>query len=359
MFFSRKVWLSIAWAVVFLLTIETALQIRSHIRYGSSVFKALAKETTYKFNEDFALKMLRPNSVIQGSQATIKTNSLGLRSPELPLERQANEFRVAVLGASTVMGTYTRHNEEVLSYRLQHYLQQIMPEKDVRVINGGIAGYGIDEQRLMLGRVLAPYNLDLLIWYPGFNDVSNYCRQPEPHLASHGIPGPKLPSWLLSVELVVKNTIWLRSVRAGKKDKIQPSTLNLTPYRQKVNQLLDVVQELGLGMIIVTNSRAFRENMPYETQMRLSETARYYNHCFDLMGLHEVYDVHNEILADVGTKRGIPVFRMNQVLPGGDEYFGDATHFSISGTDYVARLLTKEIESIGYTQLQTEKRGSR
>lgn len=351
----KKVFCSILWAVAALVIAELLLQARSHIRYGTSVFNLLSKQTTYAYNEEIGLQLLRPNSIIDGSQATIKTNSIGLRSPELLPGKQEGETRIAIVGASSVMGTYTRKNEDIISYRLEAYLESAFPHIDINVINAGIAGYGLVDQRQMFERVIKPMRPDLVIWYSGFNDISGYCHKPSSKVTS-GLPQLKLPSWLLSIELVTKNSVWLRTVKAGKEGMLNPDSLDLSRYLGRVNEFLNSIKTAGVPLLTVTNARAFREDMPVDEQMTLSETARYYNHCFDLNGLHGAYNRHNDLLADATFDAGYSVLRLDQDLPGGNKYFGDATHFSVVGSDYVAHLFYEHILSLGLLSDDSKKR---
>jgi hypothetical protein len=98
-----------------------------------------------------------------------------------------------------------------------------------------------------------------------------------------------------------------------------------------------------MEVLTVTNARAFHRDMPTDQQMRLSETARYHHHCFDLPGLHDAFDRHNEIIIQASGDHGQPVVRLDQLMPGGEHYFGDATHFSVAGTEFVADLLAQRL----------------
>lgn len=348
MFTGKKVFYSILWASVALILVELLLQIRSHIRYGTSVFNLLAEQTTYEFNESLGLKLLRPNAIIQGSQATIETNSVGLRSPELAIDKKQDEVRIAIIGASSIMGTYTRNNKDIISYRLENYLKSAHPSKEINVINAGIAGYGLKDQRQMFEYMIRPVQPDLIIWYSGFNDISGYCHNSSVKKATNGLPKIELPSWLLSIELLTKNSVWLRTVKAGKQGILDPDLLDLSRYQRRVNEFIKSVKKADVPLLVATNARAFREEMPLEKQMTLSETARYYNHCFDLAGLHRIYDLHNDLLANTVANLDYPVLRLDKKIPGGSKFFGDATHFSVIGSDYVAQLLAKHVMSLGF-----------
>ena len=117
-------------------------------------------------------------------------------------------------------------------------------------------------------------------------------------------------------------------------------------YFYSDGRIFKKTKSMKLPVLTVTIARAFHQDMPIDEQMNLSETARYYNHCFDLKGLHQVYNQHNDLIAHTSQFYKYPVLRLDQIMPGGNEYFGDATHFSEIGTDYVAQLLAKKVASL-------------
>lgn len=351
----KKVWLTLAFSLAAFVFVEVALQVRSQMRYGTSIFTSSASESTYVFDEALGIQTLRPNAVIDGSQSTIRTNSIGLRSPEISIAKAPGERRIAVLGASTVMGTYTRDNEDTLSYQLERLLQPYARSGPISVVNAGIAGAGIAQQTKLLERLLIPVlKPDLLIWYSGFNDISGYCRKSEGSHQARTQPAIftsiTLPKWLLSVELLTKNTVWLRTAKAGDTDAILASAIEIAPFEKKVQSLLATAEKHGIPTLVVTNARSFRRDMPIETQQRLSETARYYNHCFDLNGLHDTYDLHNAAIVRIASQVRFPTLRLDERLEGGPTNFGDATHFSIKGTEEAAKLISRAIVDDGLIQ---------
>lgn len=341
----KKAIYALCCAFVLLVLAEVLLQVRAHFRSGQSVFNAVSGESTYQFNEALGIKLLRPSSVISGSKSTIETNSFGLRGPEISKEKQPNEVRLAIVGGSTVMGAYTKKNSNTLSYRLEHHLQEKFPDKKITVINGGIAGYTLDEQLLLMQKLLSQMDIDYYVLYSGFNDIKKYCRSrtaAEKALAEKWtLPQLTLPKWLLTVELITKNTVMLRNTPAGNADCIDPYSVDMSDYKDSLEKLIGWVADKGLPMVVMTNVRSFRQDMPLDLQLQLSETARYYNECFDLSGLHVIYDRHNELIQDVSNRYGLSSYNLMEQLPGGERYFGDATHFSVEGADVVAVFLSK------------------
>jgi hypothetical protein len=88
--------------------------------------------------------------------------------------------------------------------------------------------------------------------------------------------------------------------------------------------------------------------MPFAEQQRLSETARYYNDCFDVEGLHAVCELYNQTICQVAKQEDVPLIDLEMMIPGGDEFFADATHFSPAGETLAAEILHRYITKNGY-----------
>ncbi|AKU10732.1 hypothetical protein AzCIB_0827 [Azoarcus sp. CIB] len=329
----RRVAAIVLSAALLFVAVETALQVRSHLRFGQSVFNALRGETRYVDDARTGLKLLRPNRVFPGREVEIRSNSLGLRSPELAPQRTPGSLRVAVVGASTVMGELTRSNDATFPALLGERLRARYPQRDIEVVNAGISGYRLADQLRMLEKVVLPLTPDLVIVYPGFNDFADYCRDKAPASATlrQGLPLVSLPGWLLSVDAVRRHTAFLRAAAPGRQAVLDPAAVDLQPYRARLERLIAKARDAGVPLVLATNARAYRPEQPLEEQMRLSAQARYFNPCFDLAGLNALYDRHNGEILEVGRRLGVPVLPLHERIPGGREYFADASHFTLAG----------------------------
>jgi lysophospholipase L1-like esterase len=339
---ASKVVSALSAALFVFVLLDLFLQVRTHLRYGQSVFNRVTAETEYVVDSSKGLKLLRPNRVFGGSVATIRTNSLGLRNAEIDPKRQPHSLRLAVVGASTVMGAYAADNDKTLPALLEAMLRQAKPDRAVEVINAGIAGYTLDDERAMLEKLVWSLNPDRVIVYPGFNDFSDYCRsesKPPARFVLQGLPELTLPNWLLTVELISKNTVFLRNKPSTSVNTKNPRSLDLTPYRRRLERLFNSARRLGMPLAIATNARAYRPEQPIGEQERLSESARYVLSCFDVAGLHTLYDLHNGLIRDVAHKNGVPVVPLDERIPGGSKYFADASHFNDEGEQLAARTI--------------------
>lgn len=334
----RRIGLILLSAVLLFAALELGLQIRSHLRFGQSVFNAVRGETRYVEDERTGLKLLRPNRVFPGQDVEIRSNSLGLRSPEIAPERVPGSLRVAVVGASTVMGELAKSNEATFAALLGERLRQRYPQRKVEVVNAGISGYRLTDQLRMLEEIVLPLKPDLVIVYPGFNDFADYCRDatPAPAALRQGLPLLTLPGWLLSVDAVRRKTVFLRSALPGKKTLLDPAAIDLAPYRGRLESLVAAARSAGVPLLLATNARAYRAEQPLDEQMRLSEQARYFNPCFDLPGLNALYDRHNAEILDTGRRLDVPVLPLHERIPGGRQYFADASHFAPAGEGLAA-----------------------
>lgn len=73
-----------------------------------------------------------------------RTNSLGFRGEEIPKEKGLREFRILVLGDSITQAEHLLE-EEIFTSRLKEYLSKSV-DKEIKVINSGVADVGIKEE---------------------------------------------------------------------------------------------------------------------------------------------------------------------------------------------------------------------
>jgi lysophospholipase L1-like esterase len=104
-----------------------------------------------------------------GSGVRYTNNSLGLRGPEITLDKPAGMRRIVIVGGSTVYGALT-DDASTISQQLEEVLrQQLGP--NVQVINGGVSGYdSLQEVALTCSRLL-DLQPDVVVALDGLNDI--------------------------------------------------------------------------------------------------------------------------------------------------------------------------------------------
>jgi len=341
----------IAWTLAILLGIELVAQVREQLLSGRSALNHLdGSPPDFTRDPVTGLRLLRPNAVIRGQVQEIRSNSLGLRSDEIPSPKPPGERRIALVGASSVMGAFSTTNDDTLPAFLQRSLQARLPAARIRVVNAGITGAALIDERRMLDYLAEHVAPDLVIVYAGSNDLTQFCREkPDPATgaAAYRLPQLALPSGLLSVDLLLKNTVSLRPVQKVSTRLVDAERLDLGRIRTQLEALIAAAQQRGIPIVLSTNATSYRREQAPDKRQRLAQTALYYNSCFDLPGLVTVNERFNALIREVAASRGVAVLPVGETVPGGPTYFHDSVHFTSAGKRLVAEIYADHVLSRG------------
>jgi len=350
---ARSAGAAVVIGVLLLLTVELAFQVRAQQRTGESVFTLVMGRTTYVRHPTLDVRILRPSSVIKGSKQTIRTNRYGLRDDDYEPAPPAGERRVALLGASTIMGAFAPTNQQTSSAALGRRLQAIAPSGSaIRVLNAGLNGTTLHGQSQLLTGLLPELGVGLVVWYPGSNDIG--CSAAPSAATSNPVrlPWPALPKWTLTTDIVVKNTAFLRRNSA-------PSSLALRPdfdraaMQTQIEQGVLAARQVGLQVALVTSATSFRSNMPDVEITRRAASSLFFRPCYSGPELAHAIDEFNAALRQVAQEQGVPLIDMAVLLPPEPGYYGDASHFSVAGEEAFAALLASEIQRQGMLSRMT------
>lgn len=332
----------IALLLLFVLA-EVALQWRAHVKSGNSIFSAVAAtdDSVNMFEARDGFKVLSANQHFAGSSISVQSNSLGLRSPELA-EKTADSSRLVVLGASSTYGAYAKTNAETFPALLQQRLNG-----QLEVINAGIPGNDLDSQYQLYRQQLSGVNEDILIVYSGLsNDIGRLCRKQQSD-KSYALPQLSAPKWLLSVDLLLKNTTDLRYIPYEYQPMPDISSL-LAQYQTTLQAIIQLAQQRGVQHILLAeNLTSFRPEQPLSLQQTLASSALYYTPCLDVQQFSEVFRQYNQTLAQVASaQQGVHYLPMSHLVPGGRQYFTDSVHFSAKGEQAMADALADALHSL-------------
>jgi peptidoglycan/LPS O-acetylase OafA/YrhL len=90
------------------------------------------------------------------------TNSLGMASPEISLERDPGEFRIFIVGDAFSMPEGVEYQYSY-PYLLEKELQKRLPDKKITVVNGGVTGFGPNEFLAQIKKYADTVKPDLII----------------------------------------------------------------------------------------------------------------------------------------------------------------------------------------------------
>jgi lysophospholipase L1-like esterase len=333
---------SVALAVV---AVEATLQTRMYLRSGQGLIALLTDRMRYRTDVDSGLKLLNPRA----SRPEFRINSLGFRSDEVSQAKTDGLVRIAIVGASTVMGELAASNENTFAYLLGRQLNAASPVRRYEVVNAGIAGYRVKDQAQLIDQKIRPLAPDLIVIVPGFNDVSDYCggsSRDKP--VSYAAPMPTLPEWWSSFNTVRRLTSsWRPSPPVSPAAAKREIVYDWAAYRREFDGLLRVASSVAPRVLVATNGRAFGLEQDEATRWRLSSSVRSYATCLSVEGVIQIYDRLNTEIAQSTATQGLLFIDLARLIPKGAEYFGDATHFTPRGEALVSNLLLRKIQEAG------------
>ena len=101
----------------------------------------------------------------------VHVNSEGFRGTQVSRSQTPGTFRILVLGGSTVFDGMVSADSMVWTTRMQRWVQQLVPDRSVEVINAGVPGYRVTDQTISLLIGASRFEADLAILYDGNNDL--------------------------------------------------------------------------------------------------------------------------------------------------------------------------------------------
>jgi lysophospholipase L1-like esterase len=321
--------------------VELAFQVRAHIRTGQSVFSTIRGQSTYVNNPDLGVKTLRPSSTIQGNRQVIRTNRYGLRGEDFEKNPGRGEVRVALLGASTIMGAYARTNAETSSSLLAHHPDVQASAESIRIINAGLGGATLDDQVRLLERLLLGLGVDQVLWYPGTNDIGCKRTDAGPTTEPVRVHWPTLPAWTLTNDLIVKNTAWVRRNNVNSTQSLVPD-LDLAATRKAIKRGVAISKSAGISIVLMTSATSFRSTMSSEETTRRAASALFFRPCYTGPELASAVDALNAAIRAVAAEDSVPLIDVPALIPPDARLFGDATHFSPDGEARFARELARQ-----------------
>jgi len=120
--------------------------------------------SAWGFRSDFLVTELVPNQDVLFKRQQFRTNSHGMHDREYPLAKPAGTYRVAVLGASPVMGPGVPEDqvfEELLERKLSRLGQPM--GRTVEFLNFGVAAYSPVQMLLQLEQKVLAFQPDLVL----------------------------------------------------------------------------------------------------------------------------------------------------------------------------------------------------
>ena len=210
-------------------------------------------------------------------RAHYRSNSLGLRGRETPVEAPPGSFRVLLLGGSVAWGYNALDDEVTLAMRLERQLNQsanahpALAGRKVEVLNGGVPSYVAWQEALAYSlrwRWLRP---DAVVLVDGVNDVVSAIRLGEAGVPMRFDPDRRafgkvrLTPWLRDRW----SRLWFRKLTRA----VRPRTLAeyppppvaevVTAYRRALEHAADTARaDAALALVVLQPSAILPDSKP-------------------------------------------------------------------------------------------------
>lgn len=176
------------WANLLLVSVTLvicALTAEGFLRISGKFLKGIEGEGLYEYDPVLGWKT-KPNLdtfvVREGRKILFRSNSHGIRGPEISYDKRLGETRVLILGKSFAQALQVRF-DEVFSQQLQKRLNE--EGQKFEIINTGTAAHSTDQQLLFFRSEGVRYSPDLTvlmfhdndIWY---NNEDFFFKKPKP-----------------------------------------------------------------------------------------------------------------------------------------------------------------------------------
>jgi len=120
---------------------------------------------------DLIIYRLKPNLSVKFQSVPVTTNSHGFRGPDIPVEKAAGVFRLALLGDSFTFG-WGVEEPSTFARVIERELNQLLPNGPrVEVLNLGVPGYSSFQEVALLKDLGAKFQPDAVLVYYVENDI--------------------------------------------------------------------------------------------------------------------------------------------------------------------------------------------
>jgi lysophospholipase L1-like esterase len=293
------------------------------------------------------------------SEAHYRTNSLGIRGPELPRDHRA--YRILCVGGSATECVYLDDGSTwpVL-------LMQSLNDRRARpawVGNVGISGYTSSEHLVFVTHSALMKQIDCAVFLVGFNDAGRVVIG-----AAETGPAPlwrRSALFLLATEAMRKRAertlidhidafgenIRLKRIRrqAAPKTGDVPDLIGpRQAYAARIEEIVRRCREQGVRPVMVAQPALYGRQLAPDVERRfwLGETTE--GRFVEAGRLRDALDSFNATLIDTCRRLGVDYVDLSDMC-GRPEFFFDDCHFNEAGAKEVARRLSEYFERAGWS----------
>lgn len=372
---------------VFLISIELSTRIISFVSGNGFNLNLSEKDSyddsvssIYKFHP-FTGFIFSPGIFFDGghqnqkSTSTIYIDQNGFlcNRNNLELKKEANEIRIATIGASTTASLNLNFDENWPG-QLINKLQPKFPGKKITLLNAAVPGYDTAQSIANLSLRVMPFKPDIVIIYHAYNDLKAIRDKSEfksDYSHIHNTPfgfheKPAFYKLLLEKSMLyvrVRNQYRKLSESRNNQEYFNnlgrirtiPDEAKST-FHDHMQTLVAIARSGGAKVIISSFATLHDPSLNYTLLATINGTTGikrqelrallHFTPNLSLDGIFAGLNTYNKILKDIAREQNTGWVDIANQVPHDERYFIDRVHFSLEGAGLVAENFLSEVEKI-------------
>lgn len=300
------------------------------------------------------------------------TNNYGFRGDELIEPKPADEFRIFLIGGSTTENIFI-DDQYGLERQIQNELQTAFStyQKTIKVYNAGKSGDASPDHISMLVHRIIHLQPDLVILYPGINDLNrllgkyDYLHYPVTQKGAENsilkdfkfflsnfqifrriinILNPENPDDLESIFLKTNYADKIKSVQKLPL-KEQIPNFDSSFYYRNITTFIGACKTNSIPLVLINQAHTWGDDaddyLKNHHWMNSVGKTRYPENEME-KSIHEI----NQITENLSKENNIPFINFEASIPKSSEYFYDDCHFNKNGVKFAAELISQSIQPL-------------
>jgi len=291
-------------------------------------------------------------------------NNIGLRGPDLPINR-GKSLRILTVGGSTTECSYLSDDRTwpaLLYAKLQHHFDSLW------LNNAGFDGHSTWGHELFIRTLDKRIQPDLILFMVGLNDVP---ASWDPVTPTHTSPTlresvrdvikalgnySEVVSLALNVQRALKaqerqlvhlpralSDKNLLAVRLSPAEKARIVAEQVNPaagYAARLANLINITRERHITPVLITQTALFGPTIDPTTRLDLSR--------LEIWGMDgatawDVLEVYNDVTRHVAAEMGVPLIDLAHEMPKDSVYFYDEIHYTNAGARAVSEIVARHL----------------
>jgi len=324
------------------------------------------KKVSYTFEIEFDLPLM-------DSSATFTTNNMGFRGDSLISPKPRNEYRIFLVGGSTTENLFI---DDSIGFerQIQEKLQVENPAIRIKVYNAGKSGDASPDHLAMLGQRLVHLKPDLIILFPGINDLNRLAADYD--YLHYPVKSTEIErNWLVDLKFFLSNFQLMRrliNVMNPEEESARKAIFLTTNYKDKVKEVQSLPLESSLPEFDISiyerNTQSFigickSQNIDLllltQTFTWDSDEDNNLSNSHWMVGIGDKRYPEdalagrlmemNQSIIDLAVRDSVDLLDLEKLIPKTNAYFYDDCHFNKGGVSYSTDLISSTIQKTYFT----------